>query len=331
MSLRGDPAILKSQIDYSARRLGKVMNPRTGEEPGKAHHELPSFVNDRGLSTAYNGCDTTAELLRRIAALAEHDDGDMLDRYQDVISEGIGYIERHINSDGLFIEDPKFSGAQEEDGRMRKFALKVTYWKDSELNRLGSREPNYPIVYTLAHFQNAEALHRIGTATGNEIVAKLGSYMTRAGLEHLWAGDHFVTAHDGEGIIDSPNSDSLHSLLYISPDEIAPTQAQDIERYMQQLETPAGYRSGIPVAPEVDDYHMKVWTHEQALLNAAAKKHQLSEAQDITTRIAAFIFPQEGIFPELIDPDTHDPHGNLKQLWAMAAYLYFQNPEQALL
>jgi glycogen debranching enzyme len=100
---------------------------------------------------------------------------------------------------------------------------------------------------------------------------------------------------------------------------------------MQQLETDAGYRSGIPVTPEVDDYHMNIWTHEQALLHAAARKHKLPEAQDITSRITAFIFPKEGIFHELIDPDAYDPQGNPKQLWAMAAYLYFQNPEQALL
>jgi hypothetical protein len=76
---------------------------------------------------------------------------------------------------------------------------------------------------------------------------------------------------------------------------------------------------------------MKVWTHEQALLHAAARKHQLYEAQAITSRITAFILPKEGLFPELVDPDTYDLQGNARQLWAMAAYLYFQNPDQALL
>ena len=41
-----------------------------------------------------------------------------------------------------------------------RFALRVTYWKDSVINN-GSEEPQYPVVYTLPHFQNAAALKAI--------------------------------------------------------------------------------------------------------------------------------------------------------------------------
>jgi hypothetical protein len=331
MSLRGDPEILESQVEYSALRLGKVQNPLTGEEPGKAHHELPSVTTENGLDTAYNGCDTTAELLRSIAVLAETGHSDVLDKYASVINESVEYIVRHVNTKGLFEEDPKYAGVTAEDGRERKFGLKVTDWKDSELNREGSRQPNYPIVYTLAHFQNAEALQRIGKVTDNEMLTDYASHMIAAGLEYLWAGDHFITAVDGDGIVDPPSSDSLHALLHISPSELPYDYAQKIEQYSKQLETPAGYRAGIPVTSDVDIYHMKVWTHEQALLHAAAKKHELYRSQEVARKITSFIFPQEDIFPELIDPGTLEPDGNICQLWAMGAYLYFQSPERALL
>lgn len=330
MSLRGDADVLESQIDYSAQRLGKVRNPRTGEEPGKGHHELPGYKIN-GQNTAYNACDTSAEFLRSLAALTEHQYDGILEKYISPIGEGVSYITRHVNQQGLFEEDPKFAGVKGENGHQRKFALKVTNWKDSELNREGSREPNYPIVYTLAHFQNAEALTRIGQALGNDRLAEYGHYMIAAGMQFLWNRDHFVSAIDGDGIIDPPSSDSLHTLLHILPEELPPGYAQKVQEYSKQLETEAGYRAGIPVTPDVDPYHMKVWTHEQALLNASARKHQLYEAETVTHRIEPFIIPKDNVFPEMINPDTLQPDGNIKQLWAMGAYLYFQNPDQAFL
>lgn len=330
MSLCGEADTLKSQIDYSARRLGKVQNPETGEEPGKAHHELPDVLY-KGRSTAYNACDTTAELLRGVAVLAETGHDAVVEQYAPTIREGVAYVRRHVNHQGLFIEDPLFAGITDKDGQPRQFALKVTDWKDSELNRIGRREPNYPIVYSLVHFQNAEALMRIGKATGDERLARQGRYMVEAGLQHLWNGDHFVSAIDRDGAIDPPSSDSLHALLHIPPELLPLGYAQKIEQYSRQLETAAGYRAGIPVAPDVDPYHMQVWTHEQALLNAAARKHNLYEAEAVTRRIQPFIKPEQGIFPEIINPVTLQPDGNMKQLWAMGAYLYFQNSKHALL
>lgn len=324
MSLAGDATALKTQIAYSARRLGKKYDAVTGEEPGKAHHELPSYVDQAlGLSTAYNACDTTAELLRGIATLAGRGDRAIVAEYGDVIRRGVGYIKRHVNEQGLFAEWPQ-AGAE-------RFALKVTYWKDSELNRFTSREPHYPIVYTLAHFQNADALQQIGRATGDSQLVRYGRYMTEAGIKQLWSGDHFVTAIDAAGVVDPPSTDSLMALLYIAPDQLPDGCAEQIEKYTQPLATDAGYRSGLPAAQDIDPYHMGVWTHEQALLHAAAQKHGLKHAMGITERIANFISPAHGMFPELLDADTLRPAGNTKQLWAMGAYLYFHNSAESLL
>lgn len=330
-SLRGDPVVLENRLEFSLRRVADVQNPITGQEPGKPHHELPDVISVSGLSTAYNACDTAAEVLRAISALAERGKTSLIDKYPEKIEQIVGYIKRHVNADGLFIEDPAFAGNKEPDGRNRKFGLKVTYWKDSELNRHGSREPHYPIVYTLAHFQNARALERFGQVTGDERLTRYGRYMTEAGLQYLWNQDHFVTAIDQDGVVDSPNSDSLHALLYIAPNNLPDGYAQKVEQYMRVLETDAGYRAGIPVSLDVDDYHMGVWTHEQALLHAAAKLNNLGHAQEVARCIIPFLDPRNDFYPEVLDGENFSLRGNAKQLWAMGAYLYFQNPEAALL
>lgn len=336
MRLRGDPEVLLSQIDYITRRLGKRQNPFTGEEPGKPFHEEGGFINRAtGLSTEFNACDTAAELLMDIAALAERGEEQVLTKYAAAIDGCVGYIKRHVNAAGLFEEDPKYAGATGSQGRERRFALKVTDWKDSELNRADKtqRTPNYPIVYTLAHLQSAHALERIGRAQKNERLSRYGRYMTEAGIQYLWRGDHFVTAIDMDGDIDAPSTDSLHTLLYITPAELPSGFAGKVEGYMSQLETAAGYRSGIPQAPDVDPYHMGIWIHEQALLHAAALQHGLSRSAAVTQRIVPYIDPSAGFFPEALDPQSLQlmKGVNPKQLWAIAAYLYFQDPNRALL
>lgn len=42
------------------------------------------------------------------------------------IRRAASYVQRHVNKDMLYFEDPALAGADD-------FALKVTYWKDSEL------------------------------------------------------------------------------------------------------------------------------------------------------------------------------------------------------
>jgi hypothetical protein len=66
------------------------------------------------------------------------------------IKEAVEYIKSHL-IDNVFYEDPKHCGNN-------KFALKVTYWKDSEILKRKNGEPVYPIAYTLAHITNLCAL-----------------------------------------------------------------------------------------------------------------------------------------------------------------------------
>lgn len=321
--LGGDIEALHAQVAYSARHQGKKADAWTGEEPGKIHHELPA-VEFNGASTAFNACDTTALFLSSIARLYEAGDDSVTDEFKEEISSGINYIKRHVH-DGLFYEDPKLAGAA-------RFGLRVTYWKDSILNTASKEEPRYPVVYTLAHFQNADALARIAIAIRDVELEYFATDMVQAGLDKLWAGDHFVTAIDADGVIDPPSTDSLYVLLHVSPFLMPEDYAEQIQEYSRQLETKSGYRTGLPVADGRDNYHTEyVWTHEQALIHAAARKYGLEHVQAVASRVVDFFDPENEEFPELVEPGSGNPAGNLKQLWSVRAYQYFMSPDKALL
>jgi len=318
--LAGDIEALQAQVQHSARYQGTITDPLTGEEVGKIHHELPGvFINDQ--YSTYNACDTTALFLLALTSLYKAGDETVLSRYSTNINTGVAYIQSHVH-DNLFYEDPKLAGAS-------RFGLKVTYWKDSVIN--GEQEnPRYPIVYTLPHFQNAAALKAIGRATDQPQLIQFGEAMVQAGIDQLWAEDHFIVARDGDGVtIDPPSSDSLHALLYIEPSSLPDTYAQRIEQYMNQLKTKAGFRTGIPSGDIDDDYHTRyVWTHEQALLHAAASRHDLDKAAFISAQITDSL----ATFPELVDPiNGYSPAGNAPQLWAVGARKYFNDPSKAYL
>ncbi|MEO7397246.1 MAG: hypothetical protein ABIW84_01645, partial [Ilumatobacteraceae bacterium] len=279
-----------------------------------------------GMSTAYNACDTGGLWLNGVSVLAEIGNTNVLDIYRDQIQEVTGYILRHITKDGLFVEDPAYSGAD-------RYGVQVTYWKDSILNNKTRTTPDYPVVYTQPHFLNAQALARIGKLTGDAALLAASDKMYEAGIATLWAGDHFVTAIDSQGVIDPPSSDSMLSLLHIPKTKLPVGYAARIEGYMEQLETESGYRTGLPVATRDDVYHTKwVWQHEQPLLHAAARGHNLKHAQEVAKRIVPYMASdaEQGIFAELRDPETLEWEGNPIQYWAIAASQYFQNPYKSL-
>jgi glycogen debranching enzyme len=317
--MSGDKKALLAQVDYSAQQQGRNYDSATGEEPGKIHHEFPSG-EWRGKPTQYNACDTTALFLLAIAKLHAAGESTILQKYADQIDLAIEYVTTHT-IDGLFTESPSFCGAE-------NFALRVTYWKDSVLNG-PYEEPRYPIVYSLVHFQNAAAIRAIGKIKQNEILIKKAEEMMQSGLEQLWMDGHFIVARDGGGeIIDPPSSDSLHALLYIDPDTLPKNYAQNIEQYMAQLETEVGYLTGIPVGESTDDYHTKwVWTHEQAILHEAARKHALKSSMAVSTRVLPHIVG----FPELINPTDRTPAGNGTQLWSIGQQIYFRSPDSSYL
>jgi hypothetical protein len=112
----------------------------------------------RGLWTTYDACVTTALFLIGLDHLAQHGDHAIARRYRRQIDLALGYLHAHLYAD-VFHEDPTQCGAD-------RFALKVTYWKDSELNVAGDRrEPRYPVAYALAHFQCTAAMRAAARLT----------------------------------------------------------------------------------------------------------------------------------------------------------------------
>jgi glycogen debranching enzyme len=314
--LADDLRALKAQIEFSARHQGRRPDPKTGEEPGKIHHELPG-VEMRGLWTTYDACDTTALFVIGLRHLVRRGERRAARRYREHLDRALEYIHDHLVDD-VFYEDPKQCGAD-------RFALKVTYWKDSELNVRGKkREPTYPIAYALSHFQCKTALRAAARLTRSRELRARADAMTKRGFETFWRGDHFAVAVQGDGtVIDPPSSDSLHSLLYLRAAEISADDAKAVVQYSKQLATRVGYLPGIAQADGGDEYHTRwVWVHEQALLHAAARRHGLEQAERIAGRILPAL--ARG-FPELIDPMTGKPGGNPTQLWSIGAQVYFNH------
>jgi glycogen debranching enzyme len=313
--LADDLPALVDQLEFSARHQGSRSDPETGEEPGKIHHELPG-AELRGLRTTYNACDTTSLFVVALNHLAHRGEVRAVRLHRENLERALEYLLDHLYDD-VFYEDTRQSGAE-------RFALKVTYWKDSELNiGGGTREPAYPVAYALAHFQCQAALRAAARLTGAPELRERASAMVRRGFELFWRGDHFATAVLGDGtVVDTPSSDSLHGLLFLRPSDISHDDAERIVGYSEQLATGVGYLSGLKQAENRDEYHTRwVWAHEQALLHAAAKRHGLPGAELVTERVIPTL--DDG-FPELIDPETGAPGGNRVQLWSIGAHVYFQ-------
>ena len=315
--LADDVAALRAQLAFSARHQGRRADPDTGEEPGKIHHEYPG-VRQSNLWTTYDACDTTALFLLAIADLVNRGQKDLLRRYRSNIERALEYVFSHLIDD-VFHEDSRRADAD-------RFALAVTYWKDSELNLPDPHSPpGYPIAYSLVHFQYKAALKAIGDATRSSELLAWANSLTQRGLATFWEGDHFRVATRGTTTVaDGPSSDSLHTLLYLDPEDIPRSDAMKIVAYSEQLVCRCGYLPALPLSESVDPYHTRyVWVHEQALLYEAARRHELEWAQQISARILPAF--RNG-FPELVDPTAKKPAtaGNPTQLWSVGAFLYFE-------
>ena len=335
--LSGDDKALHDQLIFSARRQGTRNNSCTGQEPGKIHHEYDFkkqggwILKGRGRrTTEYNACDTTALYL--IGHWVYHNltnDTSLAKAQEKNIREGIGYIHRHVN-DGLFRESPAFSGA-------KKYALNVTFWKDSAIHDRKKGEPVYPVVYTLANIQNMYALRKTadlvkaaGLNLDKQILEDLATSMSK-GLEKLFDYElgTFYIAVDAHGPIRGVSSDSLHALYYLEPGDLQEDQLERIVRASAELETPAGYRTLSPkLADKLEDkYHVNtIWPFEQAIIHTGAGKFGLQHVQEVSKRVVPYLNTNPEIFE--LDGTEVKKGGCDPQLWTIAAKSYFSQIKQ---
>lgn len=342
--LFNDMKMLKDKLKFAAKLQGKKEDPITGEQPGIIFHEYDlgllngvELSGRAGKTTFYNGCDTTALfLLGHEIYLKNTGDESLLLQQSENIALAVEYILRHLDENLLFIEDPKFAGAT-------AFALKVTYWKDSELKGRPNGEPVYPVVYPLAHIQNMAGLRSAGRILGSKELIDISKKMKKAiKLLVNKKKDSLFVAIDKMGPIEGISSDSLHALFYLEPRDIGGVTLRKMLEASVVLETSFGYRTLSPTESHevADNYHATtVWTHEQAIIHKGATKHRawaeennfprlaalLSRIREVSSRVDMYLRANPVRNPELftIHGDVITPGGCDPQLWAIAARSYF--------
>lgn len=342
--IAGAGGMARDQLEIGGAYMGTKNDPITGEKPGKVHHEFPgvplSHIADRESSdgtqlvTTYNACDTSAmhliaaEMIVRagIASSAE-----VVKRHGDQLKAAADYILSQtvdIGGAPLFWEMPP-EGTD-------KYALRVTYWKDSIVvphaatpDRL---EPHYPVTYALAHTIAARGLLSAARLLGNTEYLRKADEMFRAGIAHFFKPDEFVIATDMEGDRTGASSDELHALAYLPVEYSGLLPRRSIVARARELHTPIGIAStsreiGERLVAAGDDYHgYVVWAHDQALVHVGAVKHGLEEPVAVARRYTqrARYVEDPGIGVELYDIGSSIlPRGNPNQLWAAATNLYF--------
>lgn len=316
--LMEDMDMLKNQLIMCASKQGSCQNSYTGEEPGKIFHEFPG-VNLDGKSTLYNACDTTALFLIGHESYLKKtgDDSLLISQYNNVLS-AIEYIKSHLNQEGGFFEDPSFCGAKE-------FALKVTYWKDSELANREEGKPVYPVVYALAHAQNLRGLKSGLFLTNDgqleESIQRMRNYFNR----NFFKNSTFFFAIDDQGKLSFPNSDVLHILYYLDCEDISSENLSICLERSSYLETEAGYRAlgGSASKYSGDYYHSNtVWPFEQAAIHYGAKKFGLDKVKRVSFRVFDYLDTSPEIL--IISDDKISKGNNDPQLWTIAAKGYFE-------
>ncbi len=320
--LMHDAKMLRDQLVFCALLQGGTKNPFTGEEPGKIFHEMPAARID-GLSSEFNACDTTALfIIGHEVYLQLTNDDTFITRQKKYLEKAVTYILSHIKNN-LFVEDPAFCGA-------KRFALRVTYWKDSQVPNRHDGIPAYPAVYTLAHVQNMRALKSAAALLdASDLLHKAFEMNKYLSVLYDQKKGMYAIGIDQKGFFPGLSSDNLHMLYYLEPDEITPQKVQAIVKTMQILETQIGYLtfnthwSGL--AQDITThtgYHTNtVWPFEQALIHSGAKKFGLTHVMNISSRIAAKL----DTFAELymVAEDTVKKSGSATQLWTIAAQKYF--------
>lgn len=328
--------LAENSLEIAASHQGKSPNPRTGERKGLPPHELDPETQDgvdlNGKNTLYNASDNAALFLTLHEQVCKWTgEKSLLNKHIFNIGEAIGFIKKQVNHEGLFVEDPAFCGAD-------RFALAVTYWKDSKFPGREDGQPAYPVVIPLLHFQNLAGIRSAARLLNSPDLVKMADQMLEAGLELFdEKTGNFPLAIDSKGKIEGISSDGLHSLFFLEPGDLPVRMVEKIIDSSKVLETDIGYRVLDPTtAQKVDDpYHAEtVWNHEQAVIQIAALKYyrwairegnfklakKLKHVIEVTKR-GDDLIEESRKYKEIffVTPDgKYDPsrgNGNNHQLW----------------
>jgi glycogen debranching enzyme len=322
-----DGDFLREAIGFALLTLGKGYDPLTGEEPGRAIHELTE-VEMRGLKTHYNAAETSQLLLIAAAEYLQISRNErLLYAHREAFKSAVDYVLSHIRG-GLFWEDPRICGATQ-------YALMATYWKDAHLP--GRSDPDYPVAYTLVQAQTADAL-RASARLAEELPLGLDPLRLEKGaaklaetlFKELWdEGLGFpLIAKDGRGGISGVSSDGLHMLVYLRPEDVPQQKLEEICVASRLLETPYGFRTYAPGQPDYSprSYHLgAIWPFEQFFIAKGALIHGQDRPLEVALRALKALgklgFPELLYWDEqegLVNPGTSPGEGCDLQLWSTA-------------
>ena len=319
--------MMQETIHFVCATLGRKLDPVTGEEPGRGIHEFSPFMM-RGRLTHYNAAEVSLLLLIVAAKywLITADDAFIREEEQGLIA-AMTYLRAHMH-DGLFLEDPQRCGAE-------RYALRVTYWKDSTLP--GHTDPEYPVAYTLVQAEAIAALRaaaKLAEPLSISDQAEELRIMADKATEHLFTdlwdeeANYPLLARGRTGKIRGISSDALHMLAYLQKEAVPPEKLAGIVKGARQLTTPYGYRTYAP--GQIDylptAYHLgAIWPFEQAFIARATEVHELPEVYAVNYRVIDAM--EELGYPELFywgedqgleGPGVVPGGGCDLQLWSLA-------------
>jgi glycogen debranching enzyme len=294
------PHMLQGQLELCAKLQGTKYDPYTGEEPGKVFHEYPGVIVN-GKSTKYSASDTTALYIiglywyiQQLSRVDHRAANDKLKSHMQHIISATKYIISHIDSEtGLFIEDPKIAHTD-------RFALRVTYWKDSIVASRPGGMPVFPVAFTLPHVQNLCALRKAAEMITSihdkiDITAAIEN-MEAALTQHLVKNEKLIMGLDKNGIFNFTSSDVLHALAYLERGDISNNVLHNTVDAATCLETNIGYRvmciddvinSNYAIS---DKYHMTtIWPFENAVIHYGAYKFGFNHVASVSSRIETVI------------------------------------------
>jgi len=317
-----DANLLRESIRFSAHTIGRRLDPRTGEEPGRVLHEQNRFERD-GYLSHYNAAETSQLLL---AAAGDWQGADpdearpILLALRPALASAVSYVISHLQGD-LFLEDPRRCGAD-------RYMAHATYWKDSHLP--ARRTLDYPIAYSLVQGQTVAALR---AAAALARVAPLGADPEALAETAARARDHLWTtlwddalacpliALDRGAPVRGVSSDALHMLAYLRPGDVPAPRLRDLLAVADRLATPYGFRSYAPGQPDYapDAYHLgSIWPYEQAFIARGACTFRLPSLFDGAAGVRTAL--ETVGFPELLiwDDESLRGGGCDLQLWSCA-------------
>ncbi len=318
--IAADQQLLESQVMMSCTHQGQQDNPITGEEPGKIHHEYPGVVVNAPYVSTYDACDTTALYLIGLEvlwSLKKVESIKFLNHYKHSIEKSVGYIQRHIKGD-IFWEFPPPG--------VKHFSLFTTYWKDSivaDPNR--GLEPIYPVAYGLVQFQVARGLLAAANMLKRDSLKIQADQLFKKAINEFMTEQCFCIMQDKRGRLEQVSSDELHALAYIPREYTSLIPKDAIYHRTQELISTVGIAC-TPRAVSIklaDQYHgYVVWMFEQALIHYGCQKFGFNEIAKVTQRCVPYI----GDGQELVSIEPAiKPLGNDRQLWSVAAKIYFSN------